>query len=175
MDKCLIVVDFQNDFVDGSLGTAEAQALTEKVADKIARRRAEGWNIIFTLDTHTDDYLETSEGRHLPVVHCVRGTSGHDLASAAKNNRSETDIVIEKPTFGSQQLYEILEKEQPSEIELIGLVTDICVISNAVIAKTACPESSVRVDAECCAGTTPENHAAAVQVMTSLQVDVDNA
>ena len=175
MENCLVVIDYQKDFVDGSLGTNEAQQIDSAVAREIAKCRDEGWDVVFTMDTHGEDYLETSEGKHLPVVHCVRGTDGHALAEAAHRGRIEKDRVIEKPTFGSQELYELLKREQPGRIELIGLVTDICVLTNAVLAKTACPEAEVLVDASCCAGTTPEMHDAALRVLESLQVEVVNA
>lgn len=172
MRKCLIVVDTQNDFVSGSLGSSEAAAVEGAIAQQIARRRAEGFDIIVTLDTHDNGYLETQEGRKLPVPHCVKGTPGHALADAVARTVADSDRFIEKPIFGSAELFDLLRAEPYDEIELIGLVTDICVIANAVLAKTACPEAKVRVDARLTAGTTPEKHKAALDVMRSLQIDI---
>lgn len=173
MPSCLIVVDMQNDFVSGSLGTAEAQAVAARVAQKITERRANGFDVIFTMDTHGSDYLATSEGKTLPVVHCVQGTDGHALCNAVQQVLDAHDRVIEKPSFGSEELFDLLRAQPYDTIELVGLVTDICVLANAVLAKTACPESDVCVDASCTAGTTPELRAEALDVMRSLQIRVE--
>lgn len=174
MRKCLIVVDVQNDFVTGSLGSPEAQAAEREMVDEIRRRRAEGYDIIFTQDTHSQDYLQTREGNRLPVEHCIEGTEGHALSPAVDAVRQSADRVLKKGTFGSAELFDLLRTEPYDEIELIGLVTDICVMANAVLAKTACPEADVRVDALSTSGTTPEKKEAALDVMRSLQIDVLN-
>ncbi len=166
----LIVVDMQNDFIDGSLGTKEAQAIIPAVKAKI-----EGFDgqIIFTKDTHEDNYLETREGRFLPVPHCIRGTKGHEIS---RELDTEGKIILEKPTFGSTKLAKILEglneKEKIGKITLIGLCTDICVISNALLIKACLPETDIEVDSACCAGVTPEKHEAALETMRSCQITV---
>ena len=174
MEKVLIVVDMQNDFIDGALGTAEAVAIVPHAVEKIKNFNGK---IYCTLDTHTEDYLQTSEGRHLPVVHCVRETNGWQLnpkIAAAVENRAE---MIEKPTFGSVKLAEILAKKaadgEIAEIELIGLCTDICVVSNALLLKAAMPEMAIKVDSSCCAGVTPHSHEAALATMKMCQIEVE--
>ena len=172
MRKILVVVDMQNDFIDGSLGTKGALAIVENVKDKIRSYRAE--DIIVTMDTHTEDYMNTQEGRNLPVVHCVRGTNGwairEDIADLL-----EGAAVYEKPTFGSTQLaadLKALSEKEEIELELIGLCTDICVVSNALLLKASMPEVKISVDSACCAGVTPEKHAAALETMRSCQINV---
>ena len=173
MRNILIVVDMQNDFIDGSLGTKEAQEIVTPVAGKI--RNFEG-DIYGTLDTHEEDYLSTQEGKNLPVVHCVKGTEGWEL------NPSVAELIdepaIEKPTFGSVRLGEVLaalsRKAPVEDITLIGLCTDICVISNAMIAKAYLPEVPVIVDASCCAGVTPASHNNALEAMKVCQIQVVN-
>ena len=175
MKKFLILVDIQKDFVDGSLGTAEAQAMIPAVVEKI--RRHEG-KIFVTLDTHGEDYLETSEGRHLPVVHCVRNTEGWRLNGEIEKALVGRDVItVEKPTFGSVALPELLTEAAAGddfETELIGLCTDICVVSNALLLKASFPEKTIKVDAACCAGVTPETHNAALSVMRCCQIEVEN-
>ena len=171
MSKVLIVVDMQNDFIDGALGTDEAVAIVPKAAKKIKNFNGE---IYCTLDTHTEDYLQTSEGRHLPVVHCVRGTKGWQLnetIAAAVGERAE---IIEKPTFGSVKLAEKLtaKSAEIEEIELIGLCTDICVVSNALLLKAMMPEMTIKVDSSCCAGVNVESHEAALKTMKMCQIEV---
>lgn len=166
--KYLIVVDMQKDFIDGSLGTAEAQAIVPAVEEKIRARRGEGWKILYTRDTHGQDYLQTQEGRLLPVVHCIRDTEGWQLA--AQLTPQPQDAVLDKPCFGSLELPRCLQ--QPEEIELVGLCTDICVISNALILKAAFPEVPLRVDAACCAGVTQESHARALKAMEMCQIQI---
>ncbi len=171
MKRILVAVDIQNDFVDGALGSAEATAIVPAAAEKI--RGFEG-DIFVTLDTHFDNYLETSEGRYLPVPHCIKGTEGHRLNSeiaAALENKNA--VLVEKYTFGSTKLPELIEKTAKGEelmIELIGLCTDICVVSNALILKAAFPEAEISVDPSCCAGVTPELHEAALKTMASCQI-----
>lgn len=173
--KTLIVIDMQKDFIDGSLGTPEAVRIVPNVKAKIAAYRANGDEVIFTRDTHGPDYMESSEGKHLPVIHCVRGTEGWEIPS-------ELDIPecehIDKPSFGWTKWDTVCEngREVPrkpfTEIEMIGVCTDICVVSNALILKALCPEAPVTVDAACCAGVTPEKHRAALEVMKSCQIEV---
>lgn len=165
MKKTLIVVDMQKDFIDGVLGTKEAVAIVDAVKEKIAMYRANGDEVIFTRDTHQGNYLCTNEGKYLPVVHCVEGTEGWQIWEGLYEPGDE---IIDKPTFGflgwNQYSFE--------EVELIGLCTDICVVSNALILKAMFPEITVRVDASCCAGVTPESHAAALETMKMCQVEV---
>jgi len=173
-NKLLIVIDMQNDFVDGALGTAEAQAIVPKVVDCVAH--FEG-RIIFTLDTHGENYLETQEGKNLPVPHCIKGTRGWELIRPLEElQRSRHAPVYLKDTFGSFQLARDLREmheEQPiEEIRLIGLCTDICVVSNALLLKAALPQVPICVDSSCCAGVTPESHRAALQTMQSCQIRV---
>ncbi|MBQ2667832.1 MAG: cysteine hydrolase [Clostridia bacterium] len=169
----LIVVDMQKDFIDGALGTPEAVAIVPKVAEKI--RDFDGL-VLATRDTHTSNYLETQEGHHLPVVHCVLGTPGWGIHPEIAELLDETPI--DKPTFGSVELMENLRSlhaENPiGSITLVGLCTDICVISNAIMAKAALPEVPVLVDAACCAGVTPESHKNALQAMRMCQIQIEN-
>ena len=168
----LIVVDMQKDFIDGALGTPEAAAIVPRVIEKL-----EGFEgrIILTRDTHERCYLETEEGKHLPVPHCIRGTEGWQLHPGVQKAAGEAQI-IDKPTFGSAELGDellALEEEEPVEsIELIGLCTDICVISNALLCKAFLPETPISVDASCCAGVTPESHLRALDAMRMCQIDI---
>ncbi|MBP3710820.1 MAG: cysteine hydrolase [Treponema sp.] len=172
MKKILIVIDMQNDFIDGSLGTKEAVAIVENVKDKIRSYPKE--NIYATRDSHQKNYLETQEGQNLPVAHCIKGTKGwrvHKEIQALLRGAK----IINKPTFGSVTLAKKLAKENKAEqleIELVGLCTDICVISNALLLKAFMPEVRISVDANCCAGVTPEKHAAALETMKSCQIQV---
>ena len=165
MKKTLIVVDMQNDFIDGSLGTAEAVSIVENVAAKIAEYRERGDEVIFTRDTHHENYMETNEGRHLPVVHCIEGTQGWEIRDGLWFEGAE---IVDKPSFG----YTGWSGRDFSEIELIGLCTDICVVSNALILKALYPEITVSVDSSCCAGVTPDSHEAALVTMRMCQVEV---
>ena len=173
-NRYLIVVDMQNDFVDGSLGTAEAQNIVPAVLEKIKNFPGQ---ILFTQDTHQADYLSTQEGKFLPVEHCIRDTPGWELVPELKQFQEENGLpVYEKSAFASVELAEDLRDENRqtpiTDIELIGLCTDICVVSNALMIKGFLPEVPVRVDASCCAGVTPEKHAAALETMASCQVEV---
>ncbi len=170
--KALVVVDYQVDFVDGSLGFPGAEKLEPVILDKIADCRSSGGQVIFTLDTHGEDYLSTAEGRKLPVPHCIKGTPGHALYGKVAQAVQPEDIVLEKPAFGSLELADLLRRIQPDEVELCGLVTDICVISNAVIAKAALPESRVAVDGRACAAADRAAHENALAVMRGVQIDV---
>ena len=181
--KVLVVIDMQNDFVDGALGTPEAQAIVDKVVTRVANSQNE--LILFTRDTHGDDYLTTPEGKKLPVLHCIKGTDGWQVNSkimtawrANKNTIIEPtlqDNSIDKPVFGSVDLVEFLKarKDQIEQIELLGVCTDICVVSNAIMIKNTMPEVKLTVNSSCCAGVTPKTHAEALSVMTMCQVDVE--
>jgi len=167
MKKTLIVVDMQKDFIDGALGTSEAVDVVENVKRKIEEYRMNGDEIIFTRDTHQPDYLTTNEGKHLPVVHCIEGTEGWEIYDGLLTEGAQ---IINKPTFG----YSEWAKYNFEEVELVGLCTDICVVSNALILKAMYPEITVKVDAACCAGVTPESHAAALTTMKMCQVEILN-
>lgn len=155
----------QNDFIDGSLGTREAQAIVPKVAAKIREYQEAGDQIIFTRDTHGEDYLETPEGKKLPVEHCIKGAKGWMIADGLEVDGAE---YIDKPNFGWSHWNEWTF----DEIEMVGLCTDICVVSNALILKAEFPEVKITVDASCCAGVTPESHEAALLTMKMCQIDV---
>ena len=163
--KTLIVVDMQNDFIDGSLGTAEAAAIVDAVRAKIIEYRDRGDEVIFTRDTHHENYMQTNEGRHLPVVHCIEGTAGWEIRDGLWYEGAK---VIDKPSFG----YTGWAGRAFEEVELIGLCTDICVVSNALIIKALYPEIRVSVDSACCAGVTPESHEAALTTMRMCQIEV---
>ncbi|MBD5088956.1 MAG: cysteine hydrolase [Clostridiales bacterium] len=165
MKRTLIVVDMQKDFIDGALGTDEAVAIIENVKRKIAKYQADGEEIIFTRDTHQENYLDTNEGRYLPVPHCIEGTEGWQIP---EDIAVEGAVYLNKPSFG----YLDWKKYHLEEVELIGLCTDICVVSNALIIKALYPEIKVSVDASCCAGVTPESHQAALTTMKMCQVEV---
>ena len=170
MKKAIVVVDMQNDFVDGALGTPEAQEMLPRLAAKLEKEQAAGTALIFTMDTHGMDYLTTQEGQKLPVEHCIRGTAGWEIAPALQPFVREAAAVIEKPTFGATELPDLLRDYD--EIELVGLCTDICVISNALLLKAFYPEKPISVDASCCAGVTVESHEDALRAMKMCQVDV---
>ncbi len=167
----LIVVDMQNDFIDGALGTPEAQAIVPRVVEKM-----EGFDgrIVVTRDTHDENYMQTQEGMRLPVPHCIRGTHGWELHPAIEALVSRKPI--DKPTFGStelaQQLAQLHAERPIDSILLVGLCTDICVISNALLLKAFLPEVPIAVDASCCAGVTPQSHANALEAMRMCQIDI---
>lgn len=168
--KILIVVDMQNDFIDGALGTKEAEKIVANVKEKIDTYRSNNDEVIFTRDTHFEDYLETQEGKNLPVKHCIKDTFGWQISSKLDVADS---VIIDKPTFGSTKLMEyLLSKQNISEIQLVGLCTDICVISNAFLLKAALPEVLISVDSRCCAGVTPESHNRALESMKTCQIMV---
>ena len=172
MQNILVVVDMQNDFIDGALGTKEAQAILPNV-----ERLVKDFNgkIYFTRDTHSENYMQTQEGKNLPVPHCIKNTNGWEIAPSlipyAKN-------IIDKPTFGSTELANelILEnkKEEIESITLVGLCTDICVISNAMLIKASLLECKIFVDASCCAGVTPQSHKNALDAMKMCQITIIN-
>lgn len=170
--KLLVVVDMQNDFITGSLGTQEATEIVEAVKKKIEGYRENGGQVVFTRDTHETDYMETQEGKRLPVMHCIRGTEGWEITAVLP---VEADKVINKPTFGSMELAEYVKGLDGLEgVELVGLCTDICVISNALLLKAAMPEVPISVDASCCAGVTPGSHKNALEAMKMCQIEVTN-
>ena len=165
--KTLIVIDCQNDFITGSLGTKEAQAIVPNVKKKIEEYRARGDEVIFTKDTHFGNYLKTNEGKHLPVEHCIMNTNGWQIADELNDDKC---VHIHKEAFGWTHWNEF----NFEEVELIGLCTDICVVSNALILKAQFPEINITVDASCCAGVTPESHKAALTTMKMCQINVIN-
>ena len=174
MRKILVVVDMQNDFIDGALGTAEAVAIVENVKARI--REYDPADVFVTMDTHAPNYLETQEGRNLPVEHCIKGTKGWQIRSDIASLLPDWHIY-EKPTFGSvalaKDIAEIAAAEE-IEIEVLGLCTDICVVSNALMLKAYMPEVQISVDPSCCAGVTPESHEAALKTMQMCQINVLN-
>ncbi len=173
MKKVLAVIDMQKDFVDGALGSKEAEAIVPAVVKKIKSFDGE---IFVTFDTHFENYMDTAEGKKLPVPHCVKGTKGWELnADVAKALKKKKFTPVEKLTFGSVELPSLIKNAVGGEdftVEIIGLCTDICVVSNALIIKASFPETPISVDASCCAGVTPEKHEAALETMRSCQIDV---
>ena len=165
MKKTLIVVDMQNDFIDMALGTKEAVAIVPKVKEKIQEYVQNGDEIIFTRDTHGDNYLQTPEGKQLPVEHCIKGTKGWQIAEGLY---IEGCKIIDKPNFGWPHWNE----EHLEDVEIIGLCTDICVVSNALIIKATFPDINVKVDSNCCAGVTVETHEAALKTMKMCQIEI---
>ena len=177
MKKLLLVVDYQKDFVDGSLGFSGAEQLEGPICEKIEACRAQGAEVAFTFDTHKENYLETQEGKNLPVPHCIRGTWGWELEPQVEAVRTSTPI--EKPSFGSKGLADVLKARNTydsplEEIQLVGVCTDICVISNALLLKAFLPETEIAVDAACCAGVTPESHRTALNAMKACQITIEN-
>ena len=191
--KVLIVVDMQKDFVDGSLGTKEAQAIVPMVAETIEQMADSNTVVIFTKDTHFENYMDTLEGKNLPVPHCIKGTAGHSIVDEVFNayinvigkyadaykvypTTDMNPIRVEKPTFGSIELqnilYDISENHGVEEITLMGLCTGICVMSNAIMAKATIPEAVVNVVADCCACVTPESHKTALEAMKMCQINI---
>ncbi len=172
MRKLLVVVDMQKDFVDGALGTKEAVAIVPAVVEKISEYDIK--DVFVTRDTHQKDYMNTQEGKNLPVEHCIEGTPGWELdAQVAKAVKGAT--FVNKPTFGSVDLAKMISDiacKEEIEIELIGLCTDICVVSNALLLKASMPEVKISVDSSCCAGVTPQKHDAALETMRSCQIEV---
>ena len=165
MKKTLIVVDMQNDFIDMALGTEEAVKIVPKVKEKIAQYVKNGDEIIFTRDTHEKNYLSTAEGKKLPVEHCIRDTKGWEIAEGLYVEGSK---IIDKPNFG----WPHWQEEKLEDVEIIGLCTDICVVSNALIIKAMFPDADVKVDKTCCAGVTPQSHEAALKTMQMCQIEI---
>lgn len=171
--KVLLVIDMQKDFVEGALGTKEAREIVPFVLERIQEAKREGERVVFTQDTHGENYLDTQEGRFLPVPHCVKGSDGWQIIRELRDE-AENCLVMEKPSFGSQELLGFLkdldEKEGVEQVTFIGLCTDICVISNAMIAKAALPEALVQVEEGCCAGVSPKSHQRALEAMKVCQI-----
>ncbi|MEE0913718.1 MAG: isochorismatase family cysteine hydrolase [Ruminococcus sp.] len=172
MKKILVVVDMQNDFVDGALGTKEAQNIVKNVVEKIKSYD----DIFVTYDTHFENYTETAEGRKLPVPHCIKGTDGWKLNAEVLNALSDKKYTeVEKLTFGSVKLPELIAEyagDEDFSVELVGLCTDICVVSNALILKANFPEKEITVDATCCAGVSPQTHKASLDTMRCCQINI---
>lgn len=172
MKKTLIVIDMQNDFVDGSLGTKEAQAIVPNVKKKIEEYKARGDEIIFTRDTHFDNYLETNEGKNLPIKHCIRQAPGWEISSELSTDGA---TILDKYTFGLFNIGEVvkmvLDDDVPESIEIVGLVLNICVISNAIILKSFFPNTPITVDLSCTAATSDQDFDAAVRVLNSCHID----
>lgn len=175
MKKILVVVDMQNDFINGSLGTPEAQAILPKVVEKISNTE-DGTYFIFTRDTHQTDYLNTPEGKKLPVEHCIENTHGWQIAEEIENLFTFMPFILNKPTFGSTELIDylndIMDCQEDTVIEFCGLCTDICVVSNVLLTKAYFPAATIVVDSACCAGVTPASHEAALTTMKMCQIDV---
>ena len=174
MQQILVVVDMQNDFVTGPLGTPEARTILPKVAEKVKNFPG---RVLFTRDTHEGNYLESREGKALPVPHCIRGTWGWEICPELETLRKEEPV--DKPTFGSTGLGEVLRAadqygEKIGKITLVGVCTDICVISNALLLRAFLPEAEIAVDAACCAGVTPESHQTALRAMKACQIAIEN-
>ena len=174
MQEILVVVDMQNDFVTGPLGTPEARTILPKVAEKVKNFPG---RVLFTRDTHEENYLESREGRALPVPHCIRGSRGWEICPELETLRKEEPV--DKPTFGSTGLGEVLRAadqygEKIGKITLVGVCTDICVISNALLLRAFLPEAEIAVDAACCAGVTPESHQTALRAMKACQIAIEN-
>lgn len=169
MKRLLVIVDMQKDFIDGSLGTKEAAAIVPAVRKKAEEYHRDGQEIVFTMDTHSENYLETQEGRNLPVVHCVKGTKGWELCPELADVPGRR---FEKPGFGCEELAAYVKKGGYEAIELVGLCTDICVIANAILIKTALLETPVSVDSSCCAGVTKESHQNALEAMKMCQISI---
>lgn len=165
MKKTLIVVDMQNDFINMALGTEEAAAIVPEVKAKIDEYIQNGYEVIYTRDTHGEDYLDTAEGKKLPVPHCIKGTKGWQIADGLYREGCK---IIDKPNFGWTNWTE----ENFEEVELVGLCTDICVVSNALIIRACFPDAVISVNASCCAGVTPESHDAALLTMKMCQIEV---
>lgn len=185
MCKVLVVVDMQNDFISGSLGTEDAKKIVPNVVNKIKEYNSEGNLVIFTKDTHEYNYLKTQEGRNLPIEHCIKDTWGWKVEDSCRKAWKETrNVVITgnlrntfyKDTFGSIELAEFIKDSYDfiDEVEFCGLCSEICVISNVALVKAFCPELKIKVDANCCAGVTPEKHKEALSVMESIQVEIVN-
>ncbi|MBR1592710.1 MAG: cysteine hydrolase [Ruminococcus sp.] len=168
--KILAVIDMQNDFIDGSLGTKEAENIVPLVAEKIKSFKNSGYEVVFTRDTHNEDYLSTMEGKKLPVVHCIKNTRGWEISDKLDTSGC---TIIDKPTFGSYDLAEFIAgNPRINEIVIVGLCTDICVISNALLIKARLPEIKITVDSSCCAGVTPQSHENALSAMKMCHIDI---
>ncbi len=166
--RLVAVIDMQNDFIDGALGTREAQGIVENVRERILAAHAAGEELVYTRDTHGEDYLSLQEGKNLPVPHCIKGSSGWQISE----RMPVYGEVIDKPTFGSTVLAEKIKSGGYESVEFVGLCTDICVISNALLAKAFSPETKIFVRADCCAGVTPQSHETALSAMRACQIEI---
>ncbi len=169
MKEVLVVIDMQNDFIDGALGTRAAEEIVPRVARKIEEYREKNADIVFTRDTHTGDYPNTQEGRNLPISHCLENTHGWAISTELNTNNC---IIFDKPAFGSPELARFVAEKGYSRVNIVGLVTDVCVIVNAILIKGIAPEVEVVVDARCCAGKTPESHETALNAMKNCQIKI---
>ena len=169
--KLLVVVDMQNDFINGPLGSCAAREIVEKVCEKI-----DSWDgyVLYTYDTHYEDYLETTEGKYIPVEHCINKTSGWELTPEIAERFNKDSFRVYKNTFGSADLANIISYLEVKSVQFVGVCTDICVVSNAIMARSIVPDVQISVDASCCAGTSPENHRAALRVMHKCCIDILN-
>ncbi|MCL2676806.1 MAG: cysteine hydrolase [Streptococcaceae bacterium] len=170
MKKALVLIDFQNDFINGSLGTKEAQIIVSSVLDKLTHYHDGA--LLATQDTHLENYLQTQEGKNLPILHCQKGSKGWEIHPQAQLFVYEK--IFEKSTFASVELAEYIQNQEFEQVELIGLCTDICVVSNALLIKAYAPEIEIFIDASCCAGTTLEAHSSALDTMASCQIKIFN-
>ncbi len=171
MKRLLVVVDMQNDFIDGALGTKEACNIVEPVKHYIKKSIEDGVTIVFTRDTHHENYMDTQEGKKLPVPHCIEGSKGWNICDALIPF-TVGKILLDKPGFGSTALMDYVKEEAFDEITLLGLCTDICVISNAMLVKAALPEAAIKVVKDCSAGVTPESHENALKAMEMCQIEI---
>ncbi len=169
MKEVLVVIDMQKDFLTGALANANEKIVTENVKSKIEKWRSAGKEIVFTRDTHGENYLKTQEGQNLPVVHCIKNTEGWQIVEGLKEPQ---DKVFDKPTFGSVELANYVRTGDYDRVELVGVCTDICVVSNAILIKAFSPETVVAVDGACCAGVTAETHDAALKTMAACQIEL---
>ncbi|MFQ7312311.1 MAG: cysteine hydrolase family protein [Sellimonas sp.] len=172
MKELLVVVDIQNDFVTGSLGTKEAQEIVQNARKKIESYEQDNKEIVFTRDTHEENYLMTQEGRNLPVKHCIRGTEGWEIIPELQEY-TKGRRIFDKPSFGSIDLASYIRDGGYDRVEFIGLCTDICVVSNALLVKAYVPEITVSADASCCAGVTPQSHDSALCTMKMCQIEIN--
>lgn len=174
MKEALIIVDYQKDFVDGALGFPGAELLDGPIVRRIQEARQAGHDIIFTYDTHGADYLSTREGQGLPVPHCLEDSDGWQLYGTTAGQLQSGDAIFRKPAFGSLELAQHLRDKGYDRVTLVGLVSNICVLANAVLAKTALPEAEVAVDAACTSSADPDLHQKALDVLAGLQITVVN-
>lgn len=172
MKKALVIIDMQNDFIYGVLGNDECRAIVPEVVKRVQRAVDDNTDIIFTQDTHQEDYLSTQEGRKLPVSHCIRHTDGWKIIPELAEAAEQRGIIFTKETFGSRAMAEYIREHDYEEIELIGVCTDICVISNAMTIKAFAPELEISVNESCCAGVTPQSHRTAVEAMKACQINI---
>ena len=175
MSKVLVVVDMQNDFITGALRNEQGIAIVPYVKEKIENAKKAGYTVIFTRDTHGEDYMETEEGANLPVPHCIKGTEGWKIIPEL-NSEENADYIIDKETFGSKELAELMAENEDiiDDVEFVGVCTDICVISNVLLTKAMIPNKKIYVDAKGCAGVTPESHATALAAMKACHIQIKN-